>query len=131
MNENELAAGLPATANYRYAKRVGGRLFVSGQVPLDQDRQVIGVDDPAGQARQCLSNLQLLLGVHEFGEQDIQQLVVYVVGERANLVDAWGAVENWFDNAVPPATLLGVSSLGHKHQLVEIDATIERDHDVQ
>ena len=42
MNDGEIAAGLPQTSNYRYADRVGGRLFVAGQVPVDADRNVVG-----------------------------------------------------------------------------------------
>jgi hypothetical protein len=35
VNEAERAAGLPANPHYRYAQRVGARLFVAGQVPHD------------------------------------------------------------------------------------------------
>ena len=72
-----------------------------------------------------------LLEVHHFAADDITHLTVYVVGPRANLVQAWGAVERWFPQAVPPATLLGVSLLGHAGQLVEVDATIVRDDGVR
>lgn len=124
MNEAEEAAGLPKTSNYRYAKRVGNQLFVAGQVPHDSNAQLIGKADPSAQATQCLVNLIKILEVNDFNEYDIQQLIVYVVGEYANLVTAWEAVEKWFNGNVPPATLLGVSQLGYSDQLVEIDATI-------
>ena len=124
MNEMEVEAGLPRTANYHYAKNVGNQLFVAGQVPNNSDGDLVGVDDPGAQAVQCLSNLQILLLIHEFNQQDIQQLTVYVVGEKLNLNRAWSAVEEWFDKKVPPATLLGVSVLGYENQLVEIDATV-------
>jgi hypothetical protein len=51
---------------------------------------------------------------------------VYVVGEHPDVLDAWRGVVDWFDGEVPPATLLGVSLLGHADQLVEIDARIVR-----
>ena len=44
-----------------------------------------------------------------------------------NLTQAWAAVSEWFDEEVPPATLLGVSRLGYDGQLVEVDATILKD----
>lgn len=37
---------------------------------------------------------------------------------------AWNAVLSWWESRVPPATLLGVAGLGHRGQLVEIDATV-------
>ena len=126
MNELELAAGLAATSNYRYADAAGDQLFVAGQVPLDAERRLIGADDPAAQARQCLDNLALLVAVHGFGRGDVRYLRIYVVGEHQNLIDAWSAVTDWHDRNVPPATLVGVTHLGHRGQLVEVDATIVR-----
>ncbi len=46
MNEGERQAGLAPTADYRYAERVGNQLFVAGQVPLDQDGNLVGLEDP-------------------------------------------------------------------------------------
>ena len=51
-------------------------------------------------------------------------MTIYVVGERVNLTIAWSAVKAMFPNGVPPATLLGIATLGYEKQLVEIDATI-------
>jgi enamine deaminase RidA (YjgF/YER057c/UK114 family) len=124
MNEAEIAAGLPATSNYRYADRVGGQLFVAGQMPLDASRTLVGEGDPAAQARQCLQNLLTLVAHHGFSRHDIHQLTVYVVGAHQNLLAAWGEVTSCFEMNVPPATLLGVTVLGFVGQLVEIDAVI-------
>ena len=124
MNETELSAGLAATPQYRYADRLGDRLFVAGQVPLDSHGQLVGPEDPSTQALQCLRNLERLLAVHAFQVTDIRQLVVYVVGDQASLAAVWSAVAGWFGGQVPPATLLGVSGLGYVGQLVEIDTTI-------
>ena len=124
MNEAELSAGLSATPQYRYADRLGDRLFVAGQVPLDSHGQLVGPEDPSTQALQCLRNLERLLAVHAFHVTDIRQLVVYVVGDQASLAAAWSAVAGWFGGQVPPATLLGVAGLGYVGQLVEIDTTV-------
>lgn len=126
MNDAEQAAGLAATASYRYADVVGDQLFVSGQVPLDGAGAIVGASDPGHQAQACLDNLATVLEVHEFKTDDIHRLTVYVVGEHQHLLDAWDAVARWFANDVPPATLLGVNLLGHGDQLVEIDAAVVR-----
>lgn len=124
MNEAERSAGLPATPGYRYAERVGDQLFVAGQVPHDTSGQIVGLEDPQAQARQCLKNLKTLLSVHDFPTSSIRRLVVYVVGSHADLAAVWSVVEDWFGDGVPPATLLGVAMLGHQGQLVEVDATV-------
>ena len=126
MNEREIAAGLASTPGYQYAERVGDRLFVAGQVPLDSDGNLLGANDPAEQAQACLDNLATLLDAHDFTTHDIRQLTVHVVGESDGLREAWSVVTDWFDGPVPPATLLGAHLLGHPHQLVEIDATVIR-----
>lgn len=126
MNEREIEAGLAPTPGYRYADVVGDRLFVAGQVPLDAHGSIVGKDDPAAQATACLGNLDVLLGVHGFTMADIRHLTIHVVGEHEHLLSAWTAVVAWFDAEVPPATLLGAHLLGHRHQLVEVDATIMR-----
>ena len=124
MNKAEIEAGLAVTSGYRYAEEVGNQLFVAGQVPHDANGQLIGIDDPYAQSRQCLDNLLRLLVIHDYSVEDIRQLVIYVAGVRSNLAQAWSAVKENFSEGVPPATLLGVTTLGHEGQLVEIDATV-------
>jgi enamine deaminase RidA (YjgF/YER057c/UK114 family) len=128
VNERERSAGLAETPGYRYAEAVGDQLFVAGQVPHDPSGAIVG-RDPRAQARQCLDNLRRLVELHGFSLTEVRRLVVYVVGE--GLDEAWAATRDWFvealgDAGVPPATLLGVARLGHRGQLVEIDATIVR-----
>lgn len=122
-NRAERDAGLAPTPGYRYADVVGDQLFVAGQVPFDA-RGSIPSTAADEQAELCLDNLSTLLGVHGFQESDIRHLTVYVVGDREVLVEAWGGVLDWWGDVVPPATLLGVNTLGHEGQIVEIDAVI-------
>ena len=126
MNEIELAAGLAQTPGYRYADAVGDRLFVAGQVPLDEFGAVAGAGEVGVQTEQCLANLFAVVEAHGFSRGDIHQLTIYVVGPRPSLSDAWSTVSRAFESDVPPATLLGVQCLGYEEQLVEIDARIER-----
>ena len=64
------------------------------------------------------------MAVHNFSTSDVRQLVVYVIGEQSNLSAAWKAVTEYFNEHVPPATLLGVARLGYVGQLVEVSATV-------
>lgn len=126
MNRDEVAAGMAETPGYRYAERVGDELVVAGQVPHVPSGALIGAGDARAQAVACLDNLATLIDVHGFHLAEVRHLTVYVVGSQQNLTDAWSAVTGWFDESVPPATLLGVHLLGHHGQLVEVDARIVR-----
>ncbi len=125
-NSEELAAGLAPTPSYRYAEVVGDELFVAGQVPLDGAGDLVEPDAPSPQAKRCLDNLRTLIGVHGFELGDVRHLTVHVVGPHQHLLDAWTAVTGWWDDDVPPATLLGAHLLGYERQVVEIDARIVR-----
>lgn len=127
MNKAERKAGLAETPGYRYAEKVGNQLFIAGQVPNDSSGQLVSPQDPYQQSHQCLANLQTLLTMHGYTFKHIRRLVVYVVGDQSDLVKAWEAVKEEFNGNVPPATLLGVATLGHEGQLVEIDATVIRE----
>ena len=129
MNEIETKSGLASTPGYRYARLTGNQLYVAGQVPQDTSGAIVEVDDPYTQAAQCLANLKTLMSCYDFNSPDIQHLTIYVVGPRNNLTTAWKAVLEEFSNDVPPATLIGVSILGHEGQLVEIDATVVKNAD--
>jgi len=129
MNEIETKSGLASTPGYRYARLTGNQLYVAGQVPQDTSGAIVEVDDPYTQAAQCLANLKTLMSCYDFNSTDIQHLTIYVVGPRNNLTTAWKAVLEEFSNDVPPATLIGVSILGHEGQLVEIDATVVKNAD--
>ena len=126
MNERETGAGLAQTPGYRYADVVGDRLFVAGQVPLDQDGDLVGPGDPAAQAVQCLDNLRIVVGVHGFALDDLRRLTVHVVGEPTHLRAAWDAVRAWSVGRCRGRRCWGAAGLGYRDQLVEIDATIMR-----
>ena len=124
MYESKNSVGLATTPGYRYAERIGRQLFVAGQVPLDREGKLVGIDEPQDQATQCLRNLKILVEHHGFCESDIRHLTIYVVGNRESLNAAWASVRDWFGGNVPPATLIGVSILGYEGQVVEVDAKI-------
>ena len=126
-NEREEAAGLAPTPGYRYAEVVGRELFVAGQVPRDREGNVVEPGNARRQARQCLANLMTLLEVHGFEAGHVRHLRIYVVGGENALHDAWTGVTEWFEDDVPPATLLGVNELGYRGQVVEVEASVVRD----
>jgi enamine deaminase RidA (YjgF/YER057c/UK114 family) len=118
--------GLFDGAPYEYAALAppGARLvFAAGACPLNDAGEVVGPGDYETQARAALENLRLALEAAGSGLELVIKTTVYVASsDRAQLVRAWGVVENGFAPARPPSTLLGVAALGYAGQLVEIEA---------
>jgi enamine deaminase RidA (YjgF/YER057c/UK114 family) len=97
-------------------------LFTAGACPLDEAGNVIGPGDPVAQATAALGNLMAVLDLHGAGPRHLVRTTVYVVGDRDDLIRVWDVVAAGLAPYRPPSTLLGVSVLGYRDQLVEIDA---------
>jgi enamine deaminase RidA (YjgF/YER057c/UK114 family) len=117
--------GLPRTAYSQVVVGSGSRLvFVSGQVSVDGDGQVVAPGDLAGQARQAHANLQLALEGAGASLADVTKLTTYVVGFRPEMLpvirEARAAV---FQSGESPAsTLVGVQALAAPEFLIEVEA---------
>ena len=117
-----LAAGVP----YAYAATSTGRpllVFTAGACPLDATGATVAPGDVVAQANQVMANLGDALHAAGATLSDVVKVTVYVASaERTELVAAWGVVRGHFGEHEPPATLLGVASLGYADQLVEVEA---------
>ncbi|MEN3307333.1 MAG: hypothetical protein V7603_3535 [Micromonosporaceae bacterium] len=107
---------------YSHAVRAAGLIFVSGQVPLDENGAVVGVGDMGAQARQAFRNLGAVLEAAGCSFADVLKLTYFVRD-----VEAVGSIraarDEFVDTASPPAsTLVEVSRLFMPDLLVEIEA---------
>jgi enamine deaminase RidA (YjgF/YER057c/UK114 family) len=100
----------------------GTLVLTAGAVPLDADGNVVAPDDPAAQADVVLDHLVVALETGGASPADVLKTTVYVVGGHAAQVAVWGVVRASSVGRAP-STLLGVSSLGYRGQVVEIEAT--------
>jgi enamine deaminase RidA (YjgF/YER057c/UK114 family) len=101
-------------------------VFIAGQVPLNEDGELVGPGDAIAQARQCLRNLVASLAAAGATPADVVRTTVYVAAEeQAVLGRVWQALVDSEPSAAvrTPATLLGVRHLGYAGQLVEIECT--------
>jgi enamine deaminase RidA (YjgF/YER057c/UK114 family) len=115
-----LFAGVPY--DYAAVAPAGAILFTAGACPLDEEGRVVAPGDYRAQARRALENLTAVLHLHGADMADLVRTTLYVVGSRHQLVQVWEVVEAGLAPHRPPSTLLGVSALGYRDQLVEIDA---------
>jgi enamine deaminase RidA (YjgF/YER057c/UK114 family) len=120
IRSDSLYAGVP----YAYASIAapGSLIFTAGACPLDDNGQVVGVDVRA-QASLAVANLGTALAAAGATLADVLKTTVFVAStQQADLVAAWEVVEEAFGDHDAPSTLLGVTVLGYRDQLVEIEA---------
>ena len=117
---------LVTTVGYSHIVTVqGGRIiFISGQIPYNQDDQLVGKDDLAAQTRQVFENLKTALETVGATFTDVVKLTYFIVNYKLedrsvvlNTRDQYVSLEN------PPAsTLVGVQALALPEILIEIEA---------
>jgi enamine deaminase RidA (YjgF/YER057c/UK114 family) len=116
-----LYGGVP----YAYASiaEPGALVFTAGACPLDGNEAVVGAGDVRRQAQQVMTNLSEALAAAGAALTDVLKTTVYVASaDRSDLVAAWDVVHAAFGEHDAPSTLLGVTALGYRDQLVEVEA---------
>jgi enamine deaminase RidA (YjgF/YER057c/UK114 family) len=119
------AARLYGGVPYAYASVAvpGALVFTAGACPLDQNETVVGVGDVRRQARQVMANLREALAAAGAGLTDVLKTTVYVASaDQGDLLAAWEVIRAAFGDHDAPSTLLGVTVLGYRDQLVEVEA---------
>lgn len=101
--------------------RVGEWLFVSGMMPWDAKRNVVGVGDIRLQTRQALENMQQVLGSADASLADIVKVTFYLTDIR-HKASVWDIRKEMFGDHRPASTLIGVSALVDPLALLEVDA---------
>jgi reactive intermediate/imine deaminase len=97
-------------------------VYVSGQVPLDADGQLVGESDFAAQTRQVFENLTLALEAAGASWRDVVKLT-YFLRDVGELPVVRAVRDEYVDTKRPPAsTLVEVSRLFRDDVLVEIEA---------
>lgn len=116
---------LPAV-DYAYASHVPAGLdlyFMAGACPLDQEGRVPEGISYEEQAKLCVENLKAALQECGAVLEDVAYTRVLVASsEQSDLVAVWHAVREEFGSHDAPSTLSGVTVLGYRGQLVEIEA---------
>ena len=107
------------------AVRCGEWINVSGQVAL-KDGKVVGVGDPAAQARQCFENIAAVLAEAGASLQDIIVLRCFLT-DKASYQGYAEVKRMLFPNQAPASTTVIISALLIPDLLMEIEAVASRD----
>jgi 2-iminobutanoate/2-iminopropanoate deaminase len=115
-------AAPPPAGFYSQAVRAGNLLFISGQLPLNNQGKLIE-GDVAAQATQTLANIQHILEAAGATTAQLVQVTLYITS-----IDHWPAVNAAYQSflagvPVPPARAVVPVKELHFGALVEIQAT--------
>jgi enamine deaminase RidA (YjgF/YER057c/UK114 family) len=120
------SASLSSVAEYAYAATAPAQsrlIFLAGACPLNEDGSTDAIGDYAGQAAKAIENMRIALAAAGASLEDVLSTKVLVASTRQqDLVAAWEVVRDSFGDHDVPSTLMGVTVLGYKDQLVEIEA---------
>ncbi|MDR7079241.1 enamine deaminase RidA (YjgF/YER057c/UK114 family) [Neobacillus niacini] len=115
-----------ALVDYAYASHIPAGmdlLFLAGACPLTKEGDVPESSDVEVQAKLCLENLKEALKECSASLEDVVYTRVLVATHKqSDLVTAWEAIRKEFGDHDVPSTLSGVTVLGYRNQLVEIEA---------
>lgn len=108
-------------ANYSHVARVGDTLYVSGQVAVDADGELVGRGDAEAQAEQCWRNIEAI--VRHFGGDldDVVKVTTYITNWGFRPLVS-GPRDRRFNAPYPASTLVVVAALASPDFLVEIEA---------
>jgi enamine deaminase RidA (YjgF/YER057c/UK114 family) len=117
---------LAQTVDYAYAATAEAparSVWVAGACPLDNNGETVALGDYAGQAHQVMRNLVTALEGAGAALTDVVKTTVYVAStQQQDLVTAWSVYREYMGSHDVPSTLLGVTVLGYRDQLVEVEA---------
>ena len=99
-------------------------IYISGQVSVDTEKNLIGRGDLRVQAKQAFQNLETALLTIEATTADVVKLNIYIKDYKpADAVFINEALRKYFpQEKLPASTWLGVQSLAEEGFLIEVDA---------
>ena len=102
----------------------GRIVFISGQVAWDENLNVSGINDLAGQTRKSLDNLEIAIREAGGNLSDIVMLRIYIVNYRPENGSVISALlrEKFGTESPPASTWISVQGLANKDFMIEVEA---------
>lgn len=119
-----LGSGLSAEAldsHYSDGFAIGNLIFVSGQLPVDPEFQLVGSNDVEEQARQIFRNIEVILDEAGAAMSDVVAVTLYLM-DISDIPRIAGARREAFGNHKPSSTAVQVSGLALPGAQLEISA---------
>jgi enamine deaminase RidA (YjgF/YER057c/UK114 family) len=104
--------------------RVGSTVYVAGQVPLDEHRNLVGLGDPSAQAEQCWKNIKLCLESAGASVSDIVKVVIFFADLQHVKHEVEVRRRLFPEGRYPVASIFQAARVGsNEGVLMEIDVT--------
>ena len=119
--EYRVAGQAEPISHFTDAVQAGDLLFVSGIVPVDEERELVGGDDVVAQARKVFENMRDVLAAAGCTFEDVVKVTLFLtdVADRP-LVNP--VREEVFGDARPASTLVEVPALVIPGAKIEVEA---------
>lgn len=119
--EYRVAGQAEPISHFTDAVRAGDLLFVSGVVPVDEQRELVGGDDVVAQARAVFENMRAILAAAGCTFADVVKVTVFLtdVADRPLINPVRQEV---FGGTRPASTLVEVSGLVIPGARIEVEA---------
>lgn len=119
----ELKPDWPWASNFSIAQgvKVGDEVFVSGQVALDRDGNVVGGDDMKAQTRQTFENIRTVLAEAGATMDDVVKILAFIT-DMSKYPDYAAARAEAFPGNLPASSSVATPGLVDPNLLVEVEA---------
>src|SRR5262245_23325701 len=111
---------------YTLGWRVGNTIYAAGQLPYDEDGNLVGKGDIKAQTRRIFEQIKMIVEAGGGTMEDVVKVTVFVTDVRYR--EGYGEVRAEFFGPNPPAsTLVQISNLAVPDALIEIEAVAALD----
>ena len=107
---------------YAHAIQVDKTLYISGQIPMDMDMNVVGKNDMAAQTELVYDNLKKVLEDAGGSMTNIVMLNIYCTDIERFDKETRGMRKKYFGNYYPAVTAVEVKRLYHPDYMIEVEA---------
>lgn len=122
VNPESMPSGPRERFCYSFGVRTGDIVWVSGQVSMSAEGELVGIDDPVKQTEQVFANLSAVLAEAGGTLDDIVSTTTYSI-DRAHTLEINDVRARHIKGPCPPtSTLIIVAGLARPEFLVEISA---------
>ena len=97
---------MPATFGYSHVVEVSNAkrtIYISGQVAINTDGQIVGIDDLATQTRQVFENIKIALETSELNFNDVVKLTFFLT-DISQMAIVRDVRDQYIDTKNPPAS---------------------------
>jgi reactive intermediate/imine deaminase len=107
---------------YAHAIQIDKTLYISGQIPLDMDMNVVGKNDMAAQTEQVYGNLKKVLEEAGGTMRNIVMLKIYCTDIERFDEETRGMRKKYFGHYYPAVTAVEVKRLYRPEFMIEVEA---------